>query len=108
PCWTASVAALSCAEASHDLIALSLQSQLSTVRCSYEEALQRPIRLDQRDGPSTQARLLGVEAQHGHDRDACARLPVHARPPAGTLDGAPLLVLHHTGAKSGARRQSPA
>src|SRR5438876_9825685 len=25
----------------------------------------------------------------------------------GTLDGAPLLVLHHTGAKSGARRQSP-
>jgi len=26
----------------------------------------------------------------------------------GTLDGAPLLVLHHTGAKSGARRQSPA
>ena len=26
---------------------------------------------------------------------------------AGTLDGAPLLVLHHTGAKSGARRQSP-
>ncbi len=25
-----------------------------------------------------------------------------------TLDGAPLLVLHHTGAKSGARRQSPA
>lgn len=26
----------------------------------------------------------------------------------GTLDGAPLLVLHHTGAKSGARRQTPA
>lgn len=26
----------------------------------------------------------------------------------GTLDGAPLLVLHHTGAKTGARRQSPA
>jgi deazaflavin-dependent oxidoreductase (nitroreductase family) len=26
----------------------------------------------------------------------------------GTLDGAPLLVLHHTGAKSGVRRQSPA
>jgi deazaflavin-dependent oxidoreductase (nitroreductase family) len=26
----------------------------------------------------------------------------------GTLDGAPLLVLHHTGATSGARRQSPA
>lgn len=25
----------------------------------------------------------------------------------GTLDGAPLLVLHHTGAQSGARRQSP-
>ena len=25
----------------------------------------------------------------------------------GTLDGAPLLVLHHTGAKTGARRQSP-
>lgn len=25
----------------------------------------------------------------------------------GKLDGAPLLVLHHTGAKSGARRQSP-
>jgi deazaflavin-dependent oxidoreductase (nitroreductase family) len=25
----------------------------------------------------------------------------------GTLDGAPLLILHHTGAKSGARRQSP-
>jgi len=25
----------------------------------------------------------------------------------GTLDGAPLLVLHHRGAKSGARRQSP-
>jgi deazaflavin-dependent oxidoreductase (nitroreductase family) len=25
----------------------------------------------------------------------------------GTLDGAPLLVLHHTGAKSGSRRQSP-
>jgi deazaflavin-dependent oxidoreductase (nitroreductase family) len=25
----------------------------------------------------------------------------------GTLDGAPLLVLHHTGAKSGARRQNP-
>jgi deazaflavin-dependent oxidoreductase (nitroreductase family) len=26
----------------------------------------------------------------------------------GTLDGAPLLILHHTGAKSGVRRQSPA
>jgi len=26
---------------------------------------------------------------------------------AGTLDGAPLLVLHHTGAKTGARRQNP-
>jgi deazaflavin-dependent oxidoreductase (nitroreductase family) len=26
---------------------------------------------------------------------------------AGTLDGAPLLVLHHTGAKSGVRRQTP-
>lgn len=25
----------------------------------------------------------------------------------GTLDGAPLLILHHTGAKSGIRRQSP-
>lgn len=25
----------------------------------------------------------------------------------GTLDGAPLLVLHHTGAKSGVRRQTP-
>jgi deazaflavin-dependent oxidoreductase (nitroreductase family) len=25
----------------------------------------------------------------------------------GTLDGAPLLVLHHSGAKTGARRQSP-
>jgi F420H(2)-dependent quinone reductase len=25
----------------------------------------------------------------------------------GTLDGAPLLVLHHTGAKTGARRQNP-
>lgn len=25
---------------------------------------------------------------------------------AGTLDGAPLLILHHTGAKSGARRQN--
>ena len=27
---------------------------------------------------------------------------------AGTLDGAPLLILHHTGAKSGIRRQTPA
>ena len=26
----------------------------------------------------------------------------------GTLDGAPLLILHHTGTKSGVRRQSPA
>lgn len=26
---------------------------------------------------------------------------------AGTLDGAPLLILHHTGAKSGIRRQTP-
>jgi hypothetical protein len=71
------------------------------------EALQRRIGLDQRHDPPPKPGTLGWKINTAIGRMHVWIFQRTGGRIAGTLDGALLLILHHAGAKSGIRRQTP-